>query len=153
MNAPRDPPASNALAVGRTRTQVRYSETDQMGFVYHANYLVYFEIGRTALIREQGFPYAELERGGLRLPVVSAELRFLAPAKYDDELEIETRLLRATGVRLEFSYQVRRAADGELLVEGATVLASIDVTGRPRRLPPEVRARLANAVIPPGGDT
>jgi acyl-CoA thioester hydrolase len=119
---------------------VRYGETDQMGLVYHANYFVYFELGRTELIRSRGVSYADLEAQGTRLPVLEAHARFHAAARYDDELLVETRLTDASAVRLRFEYAVRRAADGALLATGHTVLASVGPDGRPRRLPPAVRA-------------
>jgi acyl-CoA thioester hydrolase len=116
-----------------------------MGMVYHANYLVYFEIGRTDLIRKYGVSYAELETRGVRLPVVEATARFREPARYDDELLIETTLTRSTGVRLFFEYRVLRASDDRLLATGHTVLASLGEDGRPKRLPPDVRDSLRGA--------
>ncbi len=116
-----------------------------MGVVYHANYLVYFEIGRTDLIRSLGVSYAELEKDGLRLPVVDLGVRFHEPARYDEELAIETRLTKVTGVRLVFEYTVRRVGEDRVLAEGHTTLASVDENGRPLRFPPAVRARLSAA--------
>jgi len=133
------------VTISTTHARVRYGETDQMGVVYHANYLVYFEIGRTDLIRSLGVSYAELEKDGLRLPVVDLGVRFHEPARYDEELAIETRLTKVTGVRLVFEYTVRRVGEDRVLAEGHTTLASVDENGRPLRFPPAVRARLSAA--------
>jgi acyl-CoA thioester hydrolase len=131
------------------KTRVRYGETDQMGVVYHANYLAYFELARTELIRSLGVSYAELEKGGLRLPVIEAGARFRGPARYDDVLVVRARLAEVTAVRLRFEYQVRLEHDGRLLAEGHTVLASVDPEGQPRRFPPALRSALAGAVEGP----
>jgi acyl-CoA thioester hydrolase len=128
-----------------TRTRVRYGETDQMGVVHHANYLHYFEIGRTEMIRDAGLVYAELEREGLRLPVVEVGARFLLPARYDDVLVVRTRVSEVTAVRIRFEYTVHREGDERLLAEGHTVLASVSPEGRPRRLPIAVREALGGA--------
>ena len=122
--------------------RVRYGETDQMGMVYHANYFAYFEIGRTDLIRKYGMSYADLEARGVRLPVVEVDACFHEPARYDDELLIETMLTALTGVRLRFEYRVTRASDDRLLATGHTVLASLGENGRPKRLPTDVRDSL-----------
>lgn len=88
--------------------RVRYEETDQMGVVYHANYLNWFEIGRTELIREMGMPYKEIEARGLLLPVVELDVKYRLPARYDDLIAIYTRVVDFTYVRLEFAYEIRR---------------------------------------------
>src|SRR5262245_27538824 len=108
------------------RLRVRYAETDQMGVVYHAHYLVYMEEGRTRLMEARGFPYHELERQGWALVVRRAELRFRSPAHYGDELQIRTRIERVGGASILFSYQVERPADGELLATGSTELACLE---------------------------
>jgi len=123
-----------------TRVRVRYVETDQMGVVYHANYLVYYEIGRTEYLRSLGRAYSDLEREGIRLTVVEASARYRAPARYDDLVEIRTRLAGLRGVRVRFAYELWCA--DRLLSTGETVLACIDREGRPRRLPGPVRAAL-----------
>lgn len=94
--------------------RVRYQETDQMGVVYHANYLNWFELGRTELIREMGFPYSDIEEAGLMLPVVHAEISFHKPAKYDDIVSIYTRIESYTRVRLEMSCRVYRREQSDL---------------------------------------
>ena len=120
--------------------RVTYAETDKMGFVYYGNYMTYFEIGRTELIRSLGSPYAELEDEGFYLPVIEVSCRYLKPAKYDDLLTIRTEITELKGVRLGFKYEIlrteNRLRDGEKLAEGATLHAFMDRQGKPVR-PPE----------------
>jgi acyl-CoA thioester hydrolase len=123
----------------RTRVRVRYAETDRMGVVYYANYLVWFEVGRTDWLRETGWSYREMEAEGFALPVIEAHCEYRQPARYDDDVEIETRASLVTPVRIRFDYEVRRAADGTALATGYTAHAALDSTGRPCRLPPRVR--------------
>jgi len=105
-----------------------------MGVVHHTHYLTWFEVGRTELMRERGRSYAEMERKGIFMPVVEAACRYLSSARYDDEIEIETRVAGATRVRIEFRYVVSRPADGKTLAEGRTVHVATDAGGVPRRL-------------------
>src|ERR1700760_2863285 len=105
---------------GEMPVRVRYAETDQMGVVYHANYLVWFEIGRVEFIRQTGLDYAAMEREGAMIAVVEATARYKAPARYDDELLIRTTLVGFRGPVVRFRYAVVRAADGALLCEGET---------------------------------
>ncbi|SHE75909.1 acyl-CoA thioester hydrolase [Seinonella peptonophila] len=98
--------------------RVRYQETDQMGVVYHANYLTWFEIGRTDYIRQRGFTYQRLEHKGVLLPVVEVEARYLAPARYDDEVVIVTGLEELLGSKIVFTYQVKHKETEKLLVKG-----------------------------------
>lgn len=118
-----------------TRFRVRYGETDKMGVVYNANYLNWFEIGRTDFIRASGCSYRELEERGILLPLTDAQLSFLAPARYDDEVEVRTRVIELTPVRLTFSYEICRVADGKLLVRGETRHVFTDAELKPIRLP------------------
>ncbi len=111
-----------------------------MGVVYHANYFVWFEVGRTDLLRSTGWSYRELEQEGVRLPVIQAHCEYRLPARYDDELEIRTKGAILTHVRVEFSYEIVRLTDGALLVTGRTAHAALDRDGRPCRLPARVRA-------------
>jgi acyl-CoA thioester hydrolase len=129
----------------RHRFRVRYGETDQMGFVHHSVYLLYFEEGRTGLMRDLGCSYAEMERKGHLLPVVEAGLRYRSPARYDEELITESRVAEVTGVRVRFDYRVLHAADGTPAAEGWTVLASCDADGRPKRMEPGLAAILRAA--------
>jgi acyl-CoA thioester hydrolase len=132
------------LRIGRTTTRVRYPETDRMGVAHHTHFLVWFELGRTELMRELGCPYAEVEdRDGILFPVAEAGARYHAPARYDERLEITTRLVIAHGARVRFEYEIARMQDGERIASGFTVHASVGRDGRPRRLPKELGARLA----------
>jgi acyl-CoA thioester hydrolase len=122
-------------AQSTSRVRVRYAETDKMGVVYYANYLVWFEVGRTDLLRREGWSYREMESNGFALPVVEAHCAYRQSARYDDELDIRTSGLMLSPVRVRFDYAVVRANDGIVLAEGHTVHASLDPAGRPRRLP------------------
>jgi acyl-CoA thioester hydrolase len=121
---------------------VRYAETDQMGIVYYANYLVWFEVGRTDLLRLTGWSYREMEADGYALPVVEAHCEYRQSARYDDDLEIMTTGAIVSLVRVKFEYHVMRAHDGATLANGHTVHASLDTTGKPRRLPDRIRGFL-----------
>jgi acyl-CoA thioester hydrolase len=123
-----------------SRVRVRYAETDQMGVVYYANYLVWFEIGRTDLLRQNGWSYREMEVDGYSLPVIDAQCAYKASAKYDDEIEVRTSGGMVSPVRVKFSYEVVRAADRTVLATGSTVHATLDREGKPCRLPERVRA-------------
>jgi acyl-CoA thioester hydrolase len=112
--------------------RVRYSETDQMGVVYHANYANWFEIGRTELIRELGITYAEIERRGLVLPLTELTIRYKQPARYDDFLEIRTAVASCSTIRLVFDVQVVR--DGQVLAEGTTHHVWLNRDWKPVRL-------------------
>lgn len=122
--------------------RVRYAETDQMGVVYHANYLVWCEVGRTDYIRRLGMPYAELERQGTKLAVSEASLRFHAPARYDDLVRVETTLAEVRSRTLTFTYRIVHAETGTRLVSATTTLVSLDANGRPSAFPADFRARL-----------
>lgn len=136
----------NAVTPYEHRLQVRYAETDQMGVVYHANYLVYMEEGRTRLMEALGLPYAELERRGYGLVVRKAALRFRAPARYADQLTVRTSIEHVGGASVSFAYEVVRSADGQRLAEGSTELACVDLR-KPERpvcmLPEELRSLAA----------
>jgi acyl-CoA thioester hydrolase len=134
------------MAVHRHRLRVRYGETDQMRFVHHSVYPLYFEEGRTGLLRDLGRSYAELERSGVVLPVVEMGLRFRTPARYDEELEVEARVTEVTGARIRFDYRVLHAADGSLACDGFTVLACLGEGGRATRVPADLAAILEPAV-------
>lgn len=118
------------------RLRVRYSETDQMGIAHHASYLVYLEEGRTRMMEQLGCSYAELEREGFGLPVRRLELRYRAPARFDDELLVRTRLAEVRTASVSFEYDVVRAADDTLVATGWTELACIDLRSPTRRLIP-----------------
>jgi acyl-CoA thioester hydrolase len=122
-----------------SRVRVRYAETDQMGVVYHANYFVWFEVGRTDLLRGCGWTYREMEADGVSLPVIEAHCDYKQAARYDDELEIRTAGSLLSPVRVAFTYEVVRPADSLLVATGRTMHASIDRGGRPCRLPGRVK--------------
>jgi acyl-CoA thioester hydrolase len=119
--------------------RVRYAETDQMGVVYYANYFVWFEVARADLLRTLGWSYREMEHSGVSLPVIEAHCRYRRAAKYDDELEVKAEGRVLSPVRLEFTYELRRLADGGVSATGRTVHAALDASGRPCRLPARVR--------------
>jgi acyl-CoA thioester hydrolase len=118
----------------RVQITVRYAETDMMGIVYHGNYLPWFEIGRTALLKEHGISYRELETAGYRLPVLEIRAKYLRPAFYDDTLTVVTTLNEKPLLRIELVYEVRRG--DELLATGQSAHAFIDRAGHPVRPPP-----------------
>jgi acyl-CoA thioester hydrolase len=127
------------------RLRVRYAETDQMGVVHHKNYLVYFEESRTSLMRDRGCSYAEMERRGWALPVRSVALRYRAPAYYEDELCVRTRVGRIRAASLTFESEVVRVADGVLIATGEVELACLRKDSEERRpvpLPDDLVARL-----------
>jgi acyl-CoA thioester hydrolase len=115
--------------------RVRYAETDQMGMVYHSNFLVYFEIGRTDYLRELGFTYRKMEEDHVYMPVTECHCRFHLPAVYDDELTIQTNLELLSRLKLRFNYEVIRKADSKLIAEGYTVHVPINQDGKPCRVP------------------
>jgi acyl-CoA thioester hydrolase len=123
--------------------RVRYAETDQMGVVYYANYLVWFEVGRTDWLRETGWTYRAMEAEGFQLPVTEVHCEYRQSARYDDELEIRTRASQISPVRIQFDYEVVRPSDDVALAHGHTVHATIGPSGRPARLPDRIRELLA----------
>lgn len=129
-----------------TEFRVRYAETDQMGVVYHANYLVWCEIGRTDFIRQTGVTYAELERQGVLLAVADASVRFHAAARYDDMVRVVTTLAAVRSRMIVFDYEVQLAATGQRLVTARTSLVCLDGNSRPSALPPAVRQSLEQFV-------
>ena len=133
------------------RVRVRYAETDQMGVVYHSHYLVYMEEGRTRFMETLGLRYADLERRGIGLAVHRAEVEYRAPALYDEELIVRTRIRRVRSASVSFAYDILRASDGTRLATGVTDLAclALDEPRRVRHLPPEVRAAMVEACEDP----
>ncbi len=115
--------------------RVRYGETDQMGTVYNARVLEWFECGRTELLRQLGVPYAQMERRGVLLPLVEAHVEYLGRARYDDELRVTTTADRPGPARIRFDVHIEHAGGGDV-ARGHTVHAVTDATGRPAR-PPE----------------
>jgi acyl-CoA thioester hydrolase len=128
--------------------RARYPETDRMGVVHHSHYFVWFEIGRTELLRDLGIPYASLEEEQLYMPVIEAAARYRAPVRYDEEVDVETELTDVTGVQVRFAYLLRRHPGGEPVATGFSLHAAVNEKGRPRRIPPEIRERLSSLVVP-----
>jgi acyl-CoA thioester hydrolase len=122
--------------------RVRYPEVDRMGVAHHRIHFVWFEIGRTELLRQAGLPYAQVEAEGIYLPVIAASCSYHAPAHYDDLLDVRATLRDMTAARATFDYRIERRADGALLAAGSTTHAAVDATGRPRRLPESLRRLL-----------
>jgi acyl-CoA thioester hydrolase len=123
------------------QVRVIFGDTDQMGVVYYANYLRYFEGARAALLRARGLSGRDLEEHGVAFPVADASCRYRRPARYEDLLDIHIEVSELGHARVRFAYQVTRA--GELLADGATTHACVDRSGRPRRIPQRLRAALA----------
>jgi acyl-CoA thioester hydrolase len=118
---------------GEIQVRVRYAETDRMGLLHHANYLVYFEQARTELLRQQGRTYKDLEDAGYFLVIAKAEVKYRAPAHYDDLLTIRTTVTRVSPVRLEHHYEVLR--EGARIAEATTTLACVDRQGKLQAMP------------------
>ncbi len=124
--------------------RVRYGETDQMGVVYHANYAVYFEVGRTEWLREFGLSYSAMEAEGIMLPVISLSINYKNSARYDDVLKVKTRLKKMPTASIEFDYELLNNK-GELLATGNTILAFVDAKrNRPTRCPKYLLDKLQN---------
>jgi acyl-CoA thioester hydrolase len=113
--------------------RVRYAETDRMGLLHHANYFVYFEMGRTELLRQRGISYRDIEDSGHLLVVIEVGCKFKRPAYYDDLLTLRTTVERVTHVKIVHRYEVLR--DGVLLAEGHSTIACVDREGKPQALP------------------
>jgi acyl-CoA thioester hydrolase len=122
---------------GEITIRVRYAEVDRMGLLHHANYIVYFETGRTELLRSRGFSYREIEDAGHFLVIVDVGCKFKRPAYYDDLLTLHTIVERITHVKIVHRYELRR--EGVLLAEGHSTLACVDREGRPQPLPEILR--------------
>jgi acyl-CoA thioester hydrolase len=136
-----------------TSFRVRYAETDQMGVVYYSNYFIWCELGRVEYLRQLGFEYKEMEgEDGCMLPVVEANCRYKAPARYDDTITVETHV---TGLRqhvIKFSYRILRAGSGELLAEAETVHVVVDTAMRKRPMPEKYAAAI-RATMAAGSDS
>ena len=141
---------------GEARVRVRYAETDQMGVVYHANYLVWFEVGRVEFMRELGLEYRALEEEGAMIPVLEVTARYLAPAKYDDELLVRTTMAGVRGSILRFKYAVVRVGDEQLLCEGESVHMVVGRDMKRRAIPEpyagQFAALMAKTKVPVRGE-
>jgi len=149
-------PLDPTRALTRSRLRVRFCETDLMGIVHHSNYLAYFEAGRVEWLRRRGVTYADWAQRGMHLPVVEANVRYRAPAKFDDVITIETRLVELRAASLRFEYHMERRApetgDPEILADGFTRLACVDDKHAVRRFSQEMLAVMGSAETAPAGD-
>ncbi len=133
--------------VNETKIRVRYAETDQMGVVYHSNYFIWFEVGRVELLRQLGFTYKDMEREDqCFIAVVDARCRFKAPARYDDEIMVRTRLKNVRESLIHFAYAALRTGDGTLLAEGETTHIVTDANMNKRPLPEKYQEVFRQAV-------
>ena len=137
-------------ATSSHRLRVRFCETDLMGIVHHASYLAYFEAARVSWLRRRGVTYARWAERGWHLPVVEASLRYRAPARFEDVLEVETFLTELRSHSLRYSYRVVRGA--ECLTEGQTRLACVDAAHQLQRIPDEVVGVLCSDETQPDAD-
>jgi acyl-CoA thioester hydrolase len=126
--------------------RVIYGDTDKMGVVYYANYLRWFEKGRTELLRDLGLPYAEIEGRGFHFPVIEVTCRYHKPARYDDAIAIETQLTRVSRATLSFSYTIYKDNETDAMAEGGTKHACVGASGRIMRIPVQLAERLTSAV-------
>jgi acyl-CoA thioester hydrolase len=132
-----------------TTYRVIYGDTDQMGVVYYANYLRWFERGRGELLRACGIPYATIERRGMHFPVAELSCRYFRSAHYDDLVVIETRITSVTRASLPFTYRIRREAEAGLLASGSTKHACVDAQGRIMRIEKDLMKELVGMLSPP----
>lgn len=128
--------------VVETCFRVRFYETDRMGVVHHAAYVTWFEEGRSSFTRAIGYPYSQMESEGVSLAVAEVNARYHRPARYDEEVVVATCLTDLLSRGMNFTYEIRRASDGELLVTGSSRHISVDAEGAVRRIPQAMRERL-----------
>ncbi len=134
-----------------TEIRVRYAETDAMGVVYHGNYFVWMEVGRTEFFRHLGLPYSQVEQQGIYFPVVEAHCKYLRPASYDDHIIVETQVERFSAARVVFKYRIYLKENQTSLVEGQTVHAFVNKQGKPINIKkvPELQQKLIKIKQPP----
>src|SRR5579872_2534057 len=143
--------ANHQPVISETRLRVRYVETDQMGVVYHANYFVWFEIGRVELLRQLGFSYRDMEaKDGCAIAVIDARCRYKAPARYDDEVIVRTHLKYIRESLIQFEYRLVRAHDEFLLAEGDTTHIVVDPEMKKVPLPEKYATALRAAMATQG---
>lgn len=123
------------MKINETKLVTRYAETDQMGIIYHSNYFIYFEVGRTDLLKNRGMKYEEMEAMDIMLPVIEVGCKYKSPAKYADEIIVQTKIDKLTPTRIRFDYRIFRKEDEALLVEGFTEHAFVSKeSGKPMSL-------------------
>ena len=133
--------------IGETRLRVRYAETDQMGVVYHSNFVIWFEVGRVELLRQLGLTYRDLERNeGCQIAVVDLRCRYKTPALYDDEVLVRTHLRNVRESLIHFGYEVLRVSDHAVLAEGETTHIVVNNKFEKIALPEKYRTALQAAV-------
>jgi acyl-CoA thioester hydrolase len=140
--------AADCQAVSETFVRVNYSETDQMGVVYHARYLVWLDVARTEHLRRCGMSYRDLEASGLRLAVSEVAIRYRQPARYDDSVRIRCWVREVASRKVEFGYAIEHAEDARLLATASTSLLALDSTMALSRLPDSVRDVLREVTDP-----
>ena len=128
-----------------TQVRVRYAETDQMGVVYHANYVVWMEVGRVEAMRSAGLNYAEMEREGIRVAVLGVEVQYKAAARYDDLVDITARVVQVQSRMMRIEYDIHRASDQQLLAKGATKHLFVNLDLKPIRCPEKYYAVFTGA--------
>lgn len=137
--------------ITKTKIVVRYAETDQMQIAHHSNYAIWYEAGRTDLIKAAGMTYSDMEKNGVIVPLISLECNYIQAAFYEDELYVESRLTKVTNTKLEFEYRVIRESDGALISTGRTVHGMVNPDLTPIRMKkekPEILAMLKAGVEP-----
>lgn len=135
--------------ISESRVRVRYAETDQMGVAYYANYLVWFEVGRSQYCNDCGFSYRDMEREtGLFMIVAEARCRYQTPAKYEDELIVRTRITELTRRTVRFGYEIIRTGDGTRVAKGDTLHVLTTPEGRPSSVPEKYRAMFGKTAQP-----
>jgi acyl-CoA thioester hydrolase len=140
--------AADCQAVSETFVRVNYSETDQMGVVYHARYLVWLDVARTEHLRRCGMSYRDLEASGLRLAVSEVAIRYRQPARYDDSVRIRCWVREVASRKVEFGYAIEHAEDARLLATASTSLLALDSSMALSRLPDSVRDVLREVIDP-----
>jgi acyl-CoA thioester hydrolase len=124
------------ITTGTIPIRVRYCEVDRMNAVHHSQYAAYFEMGRTELLRDNGYDYRDLEDQGILLVIAKLEIRYKAPAQYDDELELATTVTKIDRVRIEHEYELTRPKDNRLIAQAKTTLVHVDPSGKIQPVPP-----------------
>lgn len=137
--------------MSRCSYRVIYGDTDQMGVVYYANYLAFFERGRCEYMRDRAFDYGAFEKQGFMLPVTEASVKYRQPARFDDLLVIETVMTAASRITATFGYRVLREGDGALLVDGSTTHVCLTRAGRPVRWPAAIKALMPGELFADAG--
>jgi acyl-CoA thioester hydrolase len=135
---PHPEPSAVGSGVSRLRLRVRFGETDLMGIAHHTSYVLYLEAGRVEWLRRRGVAFSSWAERGLHLPVVDLTVAYRHPARFDDELEVETSLAEVRVASVRFAYRVHKVEGGVLCVEASTRLACVDASGALRRLTPEM---------------